>query len=174
MDGMDGSYVRYGSYPGTVITAMIYTRLRLTSPGSPNLTTPFLARTPFPALSCQRPPPSSALPSPHHPPHLPPSPHHPQPPTNPRTTTTMSEKPTIPLTTPGSTLGFDPAVLAFGADGKIVSQQQQMGGGGSLEAQQRRLEELQREVVERERRLRVREKERERGVGVAGVEGGEE
>jgi len=73
-----------------------------------------------------------------------------------------TEKPIIPLETPGSALGFDPAVLAFGEDGKIVSQQQQqlsVSGGGSLETQQRRLEELQREVIERERRLREKERE---------------
>ena len=86
-----------------------------------------------------------------------------------------TEKPTIPLETPGSTLNFDPAVLAFGEDGKLVSQQQ---SSGNLEAQQRRLEELQREVIERERRLREKERElevveREGGEGVVAGRDGE-
>jgi septal ring factor EnvC (AmiA/AmiB activator) len=56
---------------------------------------------------------------------------------------------------PGSLLKFDPSVLAFGEDGKIVGiDKEREKEKESLEEQQRRLEELRRKIRDDEERLK--------------------
>jgi hypothetical protein len=61
---------------------------------------------------------------------------------------------------PDKRLGFDPTVLAFSSDGKLLSSTTATGAD-TLEAQQAKLEALQREIGAREERLKKLAKEKE-------------
>jgi septal ring factor EnvC (AmiA/AmiB activator) len=60
---------------------------------------------------------------------------------------------------PDKRLGFDPTVLAFSSDGKLLSST--ATGADTLEAQQAKLEALQREIGAREERLKKLAKEKD-------------